>query len=150
MKIPSRAFEEEQFLVYFQPQYNYTSKKIIGAEALVRWFHPLYGMQSPGDFIPVYESSGYITRLDLYVFEKICAFLRKCIDKNVRIVPISFNVSRYDVYGGNFIEDMEAIRKRYDIPVTYFRIEITESSLVGGNEYMIRIVESLHSSRICC
>ena len=48
-----QAFEEEQFLVYFQPQYNYTSKKIIGAEALVRWFHPLYGMQSPGDFIPV-------------------------------------------------------------------------------------------------
>ena len=140
-----QAFEEEQFLVYFQPQYNYTTKRIIGAEALVRWPHPVYGMQSPGDFIPVYESSGYITRLDLYVFEKICVFLRKCIDKNIRIVPVSFNVSRYDVYGGNFIEDIEAIRKRYGIPVTYFRIEITESSLVGGNEYMVRIVENFHS-----
>ena len=140
-----QAFEEEQFLVYFQPQYNYTTKRIIGAEALVRWPHPVYGMQSPGDFIPVYESSGYITRLDLYVFEKICVFLRTCIDKNIRIVPVSFNVSRYDVYGGNFIEDIEAIRKRYGIPVNYFRIEITESSLVGGNEYMVRIVENFHS-----
>ena len=141
-----KAFEEKQFIAYYQPQFNHSNKRIIGAEALVRWIHPEYGMQSPGDFIPVFESNGYITRLDLYMFEEICIFLNKCIRDRVRnIVPVSFNVSRYDIYCCDFIDKMETIRKKYDIPVKLLRVEITESSVVGGNEYLAKIVDRFHS-----
>lgn len=141
-----KAFEEKQFIAYYQPQFNHSNKRIIGAEALVRWIHPEYGMQSPGDFIPVFESNGYITRLDLYMFEEICIFLSKCIRDRVRnIVPVSFNVSRYDIYCCDFIDKMETIRKKYDIPVKLLRVEITESSVVGGNEYLAKIVDRFHS-----
>lgn len=140
-----QALREKQFRVYYQPQYNYMSKRIVGAEALVRWIHPQYGIQSPASFIPLFEENGLITRLDLYVFEEICIFLQKCMQENIRIVPISFNVSRHDVYCGDFIDRMEAIRKTYHIPVTNLRVEITESSVIGGDDYMVKIVERLHS-----
>lgn len=111
-----KAFEEKQFCVYYQPQYNYMSGRIVGAEALVRWIHPEYGMQSPGDFIPVFEENGLITRLDLYVFEEICSFISRCRGTKIKTVPISFNVSRYDVISGDFIERIEEIRKNTIFP----------------------------------
>lgn len=140
-----KAFEENQFCVYYQPQYNYMSGRIVGAEALVRWIHPEYGMQSPGDFIPVFEKNGLITRLDLYVFEEICSFISRCRGTDIKTVPISFNVSRYDVISGDFIERIEDIRKKYDIPVTNLRAEITESSMIGGNDHMAKIVHKFQS-----
>ena len=140
-----KAFEEKQFCVYYQPQYNYMSGRIVGAEALVRWIHPEYGMQSPGDFIPVFEENGLITRLDLYVFEEICSFISRCRGTKIKTVPISFNVSRYDVINGDFIERIEEIRKKYDIPVTNLRAEITESSMIGGNDHMVKIVHEFQS-----
>lgn len=140
-----KAFEEKQFCVYYQPQYNYMSGRIVGAEALVRWIHPEYGMQSPGDFIPVFEKNGLITRLDLYVFEEICSFISRCRGTDIKTVPISFNVSRYDVISGDFIERIEEIRQKYDIPVTNLRAEITESSMIGGNDHMAKIVHKFQS-----
>ena len=140
-----KAFEEKQFCVYYQPQYNYMSGRIVGAEALVRWIHPEYGMQSPGDFIPVFEENGLITRLDIYVFEEICSFISRCRGTDIKTVPISFNVSRYDVISGDFIERIEEIRKKYDIPVTNLRVEITESSMIGGNDHMAKIVHKFQS-----
>lgn len=140
-----KAFEEKQFCVYYQPKYNYMSGRIVGAEALVRWIHPEYGMQSPGDFIPVFEKNGLITRLDLYVFEEICSFISRCRGTDIKTVPISFNVSRYNVISGDFIERIEDIRKKYDIPVTNLRAEITESSMIGGNDHMAKIVHKFQS-----
>lgn len=140
-----KAFEEKQFCVYYQPQYNYMSGRIVGAEALVRWIHPEYGMQSPGDFIPAFEENGLIIRLDLYVFEEICSFISRCRGTDIKTVPISFNVSRYDVISGDFIERIEEIRKKYDIPVTNLRAEITESSMIGGNDHMAKIVHKFQS-----
>lgn len=140
-----KAFEEKQFCVYYQPQYNYMSGRIVGAEALVRWIHPEYGMQSPRDFIPVFEENGLITRLDLYVFEEICSFISRCRGTDIKTVPISFNVSRYDVISGDFIERIEEIRQKYDIPVTNLRAEITESSMIGGNDHMAKIVHKFQS-----
>lgn len=140
------AFNERQFIVYYQPQFNHTNGRIVGAEALIRWTHPKFGMQSPGDFIPVFEANGYISTLDLYVFDEICAFIKRCINDNIKnIVPISFNVSRYDIYSSDFIDRMEEIRKKYDVPVKYLRVEITESAVLGGNEYFAKMVEIFHS-----
>lgn len=140
-----QAFEERQFRIYFQPQYNHTNGRMIGAEALVRWIHPQYGLQMPNTFIPVLETEGYITKLDLYVFEEVCRFQRKCLDDHIDTVPISFNVSRYNLAVEDFIERMEQIRKLYGVPVSLLRVEILESAAVGGNDHLARIVEKFHS-----
>lgn len=69
-----KAFADHQFQIYYQPQYNYLNRRIVGTEALVRWIHPQFGIQPPGEFIPVFEDSGLITKLDLYVMEEACRF----------------------------------------------------------------------------
>ncbi len=138
------ALEQKQFVIYYQPQYNHSTGKLVGAEALVRWIHPERGLISPGVFIPIFEKNGFITKLDLYVFEEVCCFIRGCIDKGISIVPISSNFSRYDVFQPDFVEKLEEIRSKYNVPTKYLRIEITESVVVGGSQYVNGIVRKLH------
>ncbi len=139
------ALAERQFQVYYQPQYNHSTGKIVGAEALVRWCHPERGLIMPGSFVPLFEKNGFISKVDLYVFEQVCAFLQKCINSGISVVPISVNIARYDIFQFNFIERLEAIRTRYDVPVELLRIEITESTVVGSNQHVADVIDKLHS-----
>ena len=142
--IMNTALHEKQFVVYYQPQYNHSSGKLIGAEALVRWNHPDKGLVQPGMFIPIFESNGFITKLDLYVFENVCAFLKYSIDNKLSIVPVSTNFSRHDIFKTDFIDNLEMIRKKYDVPAKYIRVEITESATVGGSQYVNDVIKKLH------
>ena len=67
-----QAISEGQISVHYQPQYNHSTGRLVGAEGLMRWNHPEFGPQSPGDFIPAMEKYELINRADLYVFEQIC------------------------------------------------------------------------------
>ena len=128
----------------YQPQINHSTGRMVGAEALMRWKHPIYGIQMPGDFIPVLEKNNLIYRADLHIFETVCRFQRRCLDEGISIIPISVNMSRYDIYNTNYVEEIEAIRKKYDIPVKFLRLEITESSAIGGRELITKVLRQLH------
>ena len=128
----------------YQPKVNHVTGRMIGAEALMRLKHPLYGLQMPADFIPFFEKNDMVFSADLVVCENVCKFLRKCIDEGVPVVPISVNMSRYDVYNHDYVEQVEAIRKEYDIPVKYIHIEITETSAIGGMELMTDVLAKFH------
>ncbi len=78
------ALEEGQFLVYLQPKYRICDETMAGAEALVRWKHPEWGFQSPAEFIPLFEKNGFITKLDQYVWDKTCCYLRRWDDEATR------------------------------------------------------------------
>ena len=142
--IMATALEERQFVLHYQPQFNHSTGKLIGVEALVRWNHPEKGMISPGVFIPIFEKNGFITRLDLYVFEQVCVFIRKCMDKGLPLVPVSSNFSRYDIFQPDFVENLETIRKRHEVPIELVRIEITESAVFGDSEHANEVVKQLH------
>ncbi|MBR6172472.1 MAG: EAL domain-containing protein [Eubacterium sp.] len=131
------------FAVY-QPQINHSTGRMVGAEALMRWKHPVYGVQLPGDFIPVLEKNNLIYKADLYIFETVCRFQRKCLDQGFSIIPVSVNMSRFDIYNTNYVEEIESIRKKYDIPVRFLRLEITESSAIGGLELITKVLKQLH------
>ncbi len=139
------ALAEHQFRIYYQPQYNSLNRRIVGTEALVRWVHPKFGVQPPGEFIPVFEDCGLVTKLDLYVLEEVCRFLQRRREKNLPVVPISFNVSRHDIYAADFTQRMEQIRTSYEIPVTDLRVEITESAVIGSSDFLKRFVSRLQS-----
>lgn len=140
----SSALTNHQFVVYYQPQYNHSTGLTVGAEGLVRWLHPKKGIIYPNTFIPILEKNGYITKLDMYVFDKVCQFLRKIMNENIHVVPISTNFSRYDIFQNGFVEQLESIRRKYDVPAKYLRIEITESVVAGGSQYTNEIVRQLH------
>ena len=139
------ALKRKNIYVFYQPQVNYSTNRIVGAEALVRWKDPKFGIQYPADFIPVLEAKGLMQKTDLYVFEEVCSFQKRCRDEGVYVVPISVNISRTDLSEGlSFVDSLEKIRKAYDIPVYYLRIEITEKFAVGGKELILSALDRLH------
>ncbi len=139
----NNALKEEQFAVYYQPQYNHSTGMLVGAEALVRWLHPQKGMIPPVKFIGIFEKNGFITTLDYYVFDKVTRFLRYCMDNNFSIVPISVNFSKNDIFSQGFVEKLESIREKNGVPSKYLRIEITESILIGNNKAVNEILKKL-------
>ncbi len=131
------ALSQEQFQVYVQPKYDLDTSKPVGAEALVRWMHPGKGMISPGIFISIFEKNGFISRLDHYVWEKTCQFLKECIDENLNVQPISVNVSRIDLYNPRLAEDLEELVKQYELSPSLLELEITESAYMENPEQLL-------------
>lgn len=138
------ALSGGEFKVYFQPQYNHSTGALIGAEALVRWISPKFGFISPADFIPVLEEHGLIPKLDLHVFEQVCAFLRDCIDSGKTLVRASVNMSRNDILSENYIENLDEIRKKYAVPTRLVHVELTETAAVAGAQIVIDSIKKLH------
>ncbi|MBQ9550150.1 MAG: EAL domain-containing protein [Lachnospiraceae bacterium] len=139
------ALMRNYIYVSYQPQINYSTNRIVGAEALVRWKDPKFGPQYPVDFIPVLETKGLMYKIDLFVFEEVCAFQKRCRDEGIYAVPVSVNISRSDIAEDlSFVNSMEKIRKAYDIPVYYLRIEITEKFAVERKELILSALDRLH------
>lgn len=139
------ALEHGQFILYFQPQVNYDSGALIGAEVLVRWQHPTKGLISPAKFIPLFERNGFISTLDEYVWEQSCLYMRKWLDQKGKLLPVSVsvNISRVDIYNPKLCEYLEGLVKRYDLPPEYLRLEITESAYMQNPDQLIAVVREL-------
>lgn len=138
------ALEKGYIFAYYQPQFNHSTGRMIGAEALMRWVDPKYGMQYPSDFIPVLEEQDLLYKADIKMVEVACKLLRFCFDNHLPVVPISFNMSRNDIYKHEYVEEVEKIRDYYSIPVRYLRVEITETSAIGGTELVAAVIEKFH------
>ena len=139
------ALAEEQFEVYYQPKYSLNGENIAGAEALVRWVHPEWGFMSPGEFIPLFEKNGFISRLDKYVWEKVCVQLRDWTDKGYALLPISVNLSRADVFQDDVVDTLLRLTKKYGVDPSCLHLEITESAYAEKPDQIIRTVEELRS-----
>lgn len=137
------ALRDRQFEVWFQPQYNHSTGALVGAEALVRWRHPRNGLVSPGVFIPIFEKNGFIYELDKFVWEESCRCLRKWTDEGRRPLPVSVNVSRYDIFRPDLVEVILKLVGKYDIPTELLRLEITESAFAKSTEQIVSVVKTL-------
>ena len=146
MNEAQKALDEEQFVVYLQPKTNLRTEKHYGAEALVRWKHPDKGMVSPGKFIPVFESNGFIGRLDFYMWEHTCRLLHKWIEEGLDPAPVSVNVSRANMYNPNLIENLKDLIQKYSLPSRLLQLELTESAFMDDPDMMITKVKELRES----
>ena len=138
------AIEQEQFELYFQPQYNYETGVVFGAEALVRWRHPVRGLVSPNEFIPAFEKSGFITEMDRYIWRSACRYLHDWLARGEQNVPItvSVNVSRVDIYNPALIDDITRIVEQYGVPCSMLKLEITESAYMDNPQQLIEMVKT--------
>ena len=122
------ALLDGQFVMYLQPKFSISTKRIIGAEALARWIHPEKGMISPADFVPVFEENGFILKLDQIIWESACRKIREWIDKGIEPVPISVNISREYIHTFDVVGEMLHLVNKYDIPIKLLELEITETT----------------------
>ena len=139
------ALAEGQFTVYLQPKYSLTGECLAGAEALVRWIHPQFGFMSPGEFIPLFEKNGFISRLDQYVWEQVCALLRDWQDRGLPPMPVSVNISRADVLRMNLAQTLRELIATYGIDPACLHLEITESAYAENSSPIISAVDELRA-----
>lgn len=142
------SLASEEFEVWFQPQYEYPSGHLYGAEALVRWQHPEMGLISPGEFIPLFEKNGFIRELDQYVWVKTCQLMKAWAEKNGGDlpVPISVNISRADVYDPALTEILMGLAREHNLPPSCLRLEITESAYMNDPMQLIDTVKKLRQA----
>ena len=109
-----QALADGEFLVYLQPKCNLKTEEYVGAEALIRWMNPERGLLPPGQFIPIFEKTGFITEVDLYVWEQVCKMLARWKQENRMLIPISVNVSRADLYHSDFMDRILELMDKYE------------------------------------
>ncbi len=139
------ALETGQFHVFLQPKVNMVSSELYGAEALSRWIHPEDGLRRPDMYIPLFEKNGFISKLDMYVYEEVCKLKSSwtSTEEKYAHIPISVNMSRLHLYNKDFPEVLESIAYKYGIPTDELEIEITESTFIKDNAELIRMIERL-------
>jgi len=121
------AIAQRQFQMYLQPKYSISHNAIVGAEALVRWLHPVKGIIYPDEFIPVLEENGFIRNVDYYIWEEACRFIKRCEQEGMEGCPVSVNVSRHHLVEDEFIEVLDGLIDKMGIDKHSLELEITET-----------------------
>ena len=140
-----RAIENEDFTVYYQPKYRIKGERPIlcGAEALIRWQHPELGFISPGEFIPLFEKNGLISRVDRYVRRKAAEQIGRWRSEYGFSIPVSVNVSRVELFDPELVDKLCAIREEFALEPGDLILEITESAYSDNADHLIEAVNSL-------
>ncbi|MFQ6573088.1 bifunctional diguanylate cyclase/phosphodiesterase [Pseudomonas sp. UM16] len=137
------ALEQNEFILYYQPQFSGDGKRLTGAEALLRWRHPRRGLVPPGDFIPVIEELGLVVDVGDWVLKEACRQLKTWHQAKVRVPKVSVNISARQFSDGQLGTRIATILKDTGLPPACLELELTESILMREvNEAMV-ILDSL-------
>lgn len=139
------ALSDGRITYHLQPQVDMETGEIIGAEALTRWIDKDGSLISPATFIPALEESGFVVTLDKYVWQGVAMWLRERLNRGLRVVPISLNVSRVDILACDVAEHMESLAAQYNLPPELMHIEITETAYTGESEAVDKLTADLHT-----
>lgn len=139
----TQAISEREFFAVYQPKVDVKSRRLLGAEALVRWGRG-EGYVMPGDFIPILEKDGCVTALDFYMLEEVCKFIRKLINEGIEPVKISVNFSKRHLSNNKLVEEIIDVLERYETPRRYIEIELTEREDFHNNRAMQEVVSDLN------
>ncbi|MEH1871626.1 two-component system response regulator [Nostoc sp.] len=145
-----RAVERQEFLVYYQPIVSLATGRISGFEALVRWQHPIRGLVSPIEFIPVAEETGLINIINTWVLQSACHQLSIWQHYPVRPEPLtmSVNLSARLFLQPNLLEQIDRIIYENNINPAYLELEITESVIMENTNAIEIILEQLKQRKI--
>lgn len=138
-----KAIKNNELLLHYQPKVDTKTGRLVGAEALIRWQHPEWGLVSPHEFIPIAEENGLIISITDWVIQTVCEQIREWERSNVRTVPVSINMSPKRFLRNDWMETMLTIIEETKVDPSLLDLEITESVLIQNEESFISAVERL-------
>lgn len=136
------AIAEGQLKIFLQPQCD-KNGKVLGAEALIRWEHPIEGMIPPSQFIEMFEKNGMISKVDKFVWESAAGILKKWKNMGKDDFYISVNISPIDFYFMNIFEEFKNLVSKNDIDPRKMKLEITESTMMSDMDRKLKLIEDL-------
>jgi diguanylate cyclase (GGDEF)-like protein/PAS domain S-box-containing protein len=140
-----RAAERDELLLHYQPQVDSRTGAVLGVEALVRWKHPELGMVSPGEFIPLAESSGQILAIGEWVMRTAAHQIKAWMDAGLDHLVVAVNLSAIQFRDPGLPEMVKAILDEAQIPPQCLELELTESVATGNPTAAIAMMDQLHA-----
>jgi diguanylate cyclase (GGDEF)-like protein len=140
-----RGLARQEFTLLYQPKVNLRTREITGAEALLRWMHPIRGQVSPAQFIPVAEDCGLILPIGKWVLREACQQARAWVDAGVPLARMAVNISAIQFRNENFLEDVFAILNDTGLDPKVLELELTESVLMkhaGATESILKTLRA--------
>ncbi|MFI7857890.1 EAL domain-containing protein [Pseudomonas promysalinigenes] len=137
------ALEQNEFILYYQPQFSGDGKRLTGAEALLRWRHPTRGLVPPGDFIPVIEELGLVVDVGDWVLREASRQLKHWHKNKVRVPKVSVNISARQFSDGQLGTRIATILEETNLPPACLELELTESILMREVDEAMQILASL-------
>ncbi|MBR1750302.1 MAG: EAL domain-containing protein [Ruminococcus sp.] len=141
------ALKNGEFLIYYQPKVEVSTGRLVGAEALCRWAHD-GSIIKPDDFIPTYEQSLDICKLDFYMLDHVCADIRKWLDEGREVVRVSVNLSRKHMMDIDLLDNLMKIIDKHNVPHKYIEIELTETTTDVEFRDLKRVVKGLQQAGV--
>jgi diguanylate cyclase (GGDEF)-like protein len=138
-----RALQLRQFVLHYQPQFGLANGVVSGAEALIRWNHPVHGQRPPTQFIPAAEESGLIADIGEWVLNEACEQYERWQREGTSIPRISINVSAGQLRNKQFATRVKEALTRFNVPPWALELEITESVLLAGDDQTTQTLASL-------
>ncbi len=135
-----------RFVVYVQPKVSSSDRSAIGAEALIRYQSREGSMVLPGNFLPLLEETQTISQIDFFVFEFVCSRIKKWVDMGKQTFPVSINFSRHSLAQPSFVEQLNAICRKYDIPSRLLEVEITGNAGENNDLDLHALITQLRQS----
>jgi diguanylate cyclase (GGDEF)-like protein len=143
-----KAIEQHELRVFYQPQVDIVSDRIIGAEALVRWYDPIEGLIPPFRFIPIAEETNLIVEIGEWVLRETCNQGRQWLDMGLPPLTLAVNVSPHQFRRSDINALVEAALAETGFPARQLELEITESGLMENQDNATDILNSLHAQGI--
>lgn len=140
-----KALVLERFVLHFQPIYDIGSRRLVGAEALLRWLDPARGLIPPNEFVPVAEESGLISAIGNWVVQEACRQIGEWRRAGLRVVPVSVNLSASQLNSAEIVDVVGSALSRFELPPQFIRLELTESMMMNDPEQVIAILKDLRS-----
>jgi EAL domain-containing protein (putative c-di-GMP-specific phosphodiesterase class I) len=139
------ALEKRQFVLYYQPQVDLSTSKIVGLEALIRWQHPERGLIPPLEFIPLAEESGLILPIGDWGLSEACAQIQKWCreDPSNNTLRVCVNLSARQFSRPGLADHVEALLIQFGLSSRQLGLEMTESSLVPNMRIALDVLGSL-------
>ncbi len=137
------ALEQNEFLLYYQPQYELRTKRIVGMEALIRWNNRDKGLVPPNKFLPLAEETGMIVPIGEWVLQAACNQTKTLHDKGVKSLRVAVNLSARQFQDPDLIKKISSILKETGLPAHNLEIEVTESAMIRNMDTAISILHNL-------
>jgi len=138
-----RALEHQEFTLHYQPKINLKTGAIIGAEALIRWTHPVLGLIPPAQFIPIAEDSGLILPIGDWVLGEACRQARAWVDAGLPPITVAVNVSAIQFRNENFFKRVFKVLSETALDPSSLELEVTESVLMKHAGFTASILQNL-------
>jgi diguanylate cyclase (GGDEF)-like protein len=141
------AIKNNEFVLHYQPKIELKTGRVVGAEALIRWQHPERGMIPPNDFIPLAESSGFISELGDWVMQEACNTCKTWLDMDLDL-SVAVNVSAVQLRRGNIADLISKVLSDVDLPADRLELELTESTLIDESNQQQSMLSELRAMGI--